>query len=443
VRTVRHFWPWLAEGMRQLPDTRFEPFVYYSREFLMWWGILLFALKLESRRQLDYLLRDLDTFVARNINRLAGTDMGHLPVHKTLSHFLGHVGSEPIAALRTRMIAHLIRKKVLDGLRLGKTLVVAADGTGMLVFKKRHCDSCITRRHNGKVYYFHPVLEAKIVGGGLALSACTEFIENEPGPDDADYEAIKQDCELKAFYRMAPKLKAAYPRTPLCIAGDSLLACGPVIAICRGYGWSFVLTLKPDAMPAVWTDVTSLLELCPENKLIKTLPDGTTRHYRWVNDVSYTDSNGREHTFNVIILRETIGEKTTTFAWITDFKITANSVDTIATKGGRKRWNIENQGFNTQKNSGLNMEHPYSHDHDILKSFYYLLQIAHIILQLVEKGSLLGALAREHNTTVVKLFGSLRNIVRCLLECLRCHRIPDDAYDPDRARRMQIRLDTS
>ena len=40
--------------------------------------------------------------------------------------------------------------------------------------------------------------------------------------------------------------------------------------------------------------------------------------------------------------------------------MTAQTVQEVATAGGRQRWCIENQGFNVQKNSGLNLEHAYS-----------------------------------------------------------------------------------
>src|SRR5260370_24563402 len=61
----------------------------------------------------------------------------------------------------------------------------------------------------------------------------------------------------------------------------------------------------------------------------------------------------------------------------------------MARKGGRYRWKIENEGFNRQKNSGLNLEHVYSNDPEKWKAYYYLLQIAFVITQLLERGSLL------------------------------------------------------
>ena len=46
---------------------------------------------------------------------------------------------------------------------------------------------------------------------------------------------------------------------------------------------------------------------------------------------------------------------------MTDLVVDRDTVVEVATKGGRQRWHIENQGFNTQKTSDLNLEHAYSH----------------------------------------------------------------------------------
>jgi hypothetical protein len=72
------------------------------------------------------------------------------------------------------------------------------------------------------------------------------------------------------------------------------------------------------------------------------------------------------------------------------------------------------------------------------------LQIAHLLLQLLEKGSLLRQLAQEQGKrTAVELFGSLKNMAQRLLEGLRYQRWPGEAFArPSRASR-QIRLDSS
>ncbi|UZH06099.1 hypothetical protein [Heyndrickxia coagulans] len=47
----------------------------------------------------------------------------------------------------------------------------------------------------------HHVLEAKLVVGDMVFSIASEFIENE------SENVSKQDCELKAFDRLAKKIK--------------------------------------------------------------------------------------------------------------------------------------------------------------------------------------------------------------------------------------------
>lgn len=446
IKTLRHFWPKLNDWADELPDTRFQPMIEYDTRFLLWWGLLLFGLKLGSRRQLDFQLRDLELKVLGNVNRLANTQQVSLPVHKTLDHFLGHVGSAALADLRTRCVRQLIRNKVLDDLRLEGEFVLATDGTGYLSFSERHCEHCLVQKHESKTIYFHPVLEAKIVHQiGLALSIGTEFIEN-PCPqrqspvaaDLGDYESIKQDCELKAFLRLAPQLKKDFPQTRFCIGGDSLFACGSVMSVCQDNHWSYVLTFKPGRTPALWADFQGLLKLSTQNRLAVQLAKGVRQVFGWVNDLSYTDSEGRTHQVHALLCEETVDGKTQTYSWLTNKRLSSQNVVAVATDGGRVRFKIENQGFNIQKNSGLNLEHAYSTGTDTLKSFYYLLQIAHLFTQMFEMGSLLGNLARRYGSTPVGLFGSLKNLAQRLLECFRYCQLDQQVFNP--TSRFQIRL---
>jgi hypothetical protein len=406
--------------------------------------LLLFLCKLGRLRQLDYELRDAETCVLANVNALAQTAQETLPVYGTLSHYLGHVGSAAVGGLRTRMVRQLIRNRVFDDDRLLGAFVVGADGTGHVSFRRRHCEHCLTQTHGETVVYFHQVLEAKLLTtSGLALSMASEFIDNRhmDSSPEASQEARKQDCELKAFARLAPQLKRDFPQTRLCLAGDALIACGPVLQICEAYHWRYVLTFKPGRLPAVWEEFQALLPLCPQQVHRVHKPDGRELEYRWVNGLSYQDDQDRTHTFDAIQCRQTHEDQTTTFAWITNFRVNIENVDAIAQQGGRNRWTIENAGFNSQKNGGYELEHVYGADEDLLRCFYYLLQIAHMILQLVEKGSLLRRVARRYGKTVVALFGSLRNIARRLLECLRYRLIPPEAFAAHP--RIQIRLDSS
>ena len=415
--------------------------IVYDPRFLCWWGLLLFCLKLGSRRQLDFQLSDLELEVLQNVNRLAQTQQDSLPVNKTLSHYLSHVGSAAFADLRTQCVRRLIRNKVLDFARLEGAFPVAVDGTGFLVFKEEHCSHCLVHNHQSGATYLHPVLEAKLVEpSGLALSLATEFIENtEQGqrPAFSDYEQVKQDCELKAFTRLAANLKKDFPQTRFCLGGDALYACGPVFEICQRSHWFYVLTFKAGRTPTLWEEFQKLLALDKANRLATKLPDQTKQEFGWVNDMEYRDDAGRLHTVHALSCQENGPKGKQTFAWVTNIRISQQNVCAIATQGGRVRSKIENQGFNIQKNSGLNLEHAYSTEPDVMKSFYYLLQIAHLFLQMFEKGSLLQQLAQKCKGTVMKTFGSLKNLACFLLDCFRHCRLQPQDFEPGSC---QIRL---
>ena len=447
VQTVRHFFPELNAWIDQIEDHRFPPLVVYHKRFLVWWGLSLFLFKLSSRRQLDYQLNTDGPEVLPNLNRLAGTEQESRPVNRTLEYFLGKNGSAPIAGLRQRMVCRLIRMKVLDEARLQGRFVVLIDGSGYLVFRSRHCDHCLTQRHGETTLYMHQVLEAKLLGpAGTVFSIATEFIDNRDAQDAAAgacQERVKQDCELKALRRLLASLRAEFPQLRICLNGDNLYGCGEGFQIAKDYKCDYIYVFKSGRTPALWQDFQGLLSLCPDRRVERTTPQGVRQVYRWIPGLRYTDSAGREWTFNAIECTETDpdGEQSQ-WSWVTSLEVSHPTVLEVATRGGRERWRVENEGFNTQKNSGLNLEHAYSHEN--WAAYYFLLQIAHMLLQLVEKGSLLRHLAQEQGKrTAVELFGSLKNMAQRLLESLRYRHWSDEVFDRAAGGAIQIRLDSS
>jgi len=293
----------------------------------------------------------------------------------------------------------------------------------------------MTVTHHGKTTYYHPVLEAKLVFfNGFVFSIMTEFIEN---PDE---HSTKQDCELKAFYRLAKRLKEAFLRLPICLSLDSLFDGGPTMTICEDYGWKFMIVNKKDDIPYITDEFEALSPLAPENRLrfYTGAQNKIKQDYRWINDISYVDSKNDEHAVGVLECLETKpnsdGElETTRFKWVTNFNLKSNKVIALANEGGRIRWKIENEGFNVQKNGGFNLEHAYTRDFTASKIFYFLLQIAHMIAQLTEKGSLF----RKAFPAGV---GSAKNIALRLLEAWRNLRLLAGQITKMLAVRRQIRF---
>ena len=226
-----------------------------------------------------------------------------------------------------------------------------------------------------KSLWYRMALEAKIVlGDDLVISFDTEFIENNA--EDAERqkkmsaEQIKQDCETKAFKRLAARMKKDFPRLPVILLCDSLYAGEPVFDICRDNKWNYIIRYKEGSIPSIMKEY----EAIPEKGR------GVIGKTEFVNEIGY-----KKHEVNVLKYEEKQVRKgetvTIKFQWLTDLKITKKNAFDMACIG-RKRWKIENEGFNTQKNLRYDLEHANSHDWNALKNHYLITQVADIFRQL-------------------------------------------------------------
>jgi hypothetical protein len=436
LKTVRHFFDGFAGLFGRVHDPRHPDFITYPLPAVAFAGVLMFLCRLGARRQINHMFRGNGSSAAK-FQALFGVET--CPHGDTANVLYSRLNPAQVQEVVTGMIERLIRKKILYRYRLlGHFHTIAIDGTGRLTFSERHCPHCLTSTHHGKTTYYHPVLEAKLVtANGFAFSVMTEFIEN-PGKNPT-----KQDCELKAFYRLAQRLKQRFPRLPICLLLDGLFAGGPTFALCEQYQWKYLIVLTEDDLPSVHEEFEALMPLAAENHLrfYPSVQPQTQQDLRWMNDISYVDSEKREHTLSVIECLETCTDskgtrKTTRFKWITNLRVKANNILILTNQGGRLRWKIENEGFNVQKNGGYALEHAYTKDPTAAKVFYYLLQVAHTLAQLMEKGSLF----RKAFPAGV---GSAKNIAFRLLEAWRNLYLPSEQLQPFLSARIQIRLDSS
>jgi len=436
--TIHHFFGDFNSLFSGVCDPRNPNKTTYSIAGLGFTGVMMYLCHLEARRQIRLLMHNeaaIETF--RTLFGVQG-----IPHGDTLNDAFCSVAPEQVQDVVCETIRRLVRSKVLYPYRvLNKYYVVAIDGTGMVTYSSRHCPHCLTKKmRNGKTLYYHNVLEAKLVTpNGFAFSLMTQFIEN-PAKNPS-----KQDCELKAFYRLAPRLKAAFPRLPILLVMDGLFAGGPVFKLCDKNDWKFMIVLTDDDLRSVNEEFEALSSLQLGNHL--TVVTGNNREirqaFRWVNEISYTDSNSEEHIIDCIECIETTSDEKgvethTRWKWTTNCRVTDRNVIALANDAGRNRWKIENEGFNTQKNGGYGLEHAYTADPNSAKVFYYLMQIAHMISQLLYKGSLLGKDGR-------KRLGSLKNLAFYILEAWRNAWLGKPAIEALHARSIQIRFcpDTS
>ena len=72
------------------------------------------------------------------------------------------------------------------------------------------------------------------------------------------------------------------------------------------------------------------------------------------------------------------------FSSITDFLLTPDSVWDIM-RGGRARWKIENETFNTLKNQGYHLEHNYGHGEQNLSVVLALMMMLAFLVDQVQQ----------------------------------------------------------
>lgn len=371
-RTLYHFFPGFEQALKDIPDKRQPNMIDYPLPALLKAGMLLFLFKLKSRCYYNDLRQEENW----SQNLLPFLHTSTVPHGDTIADALEKMEIADLEALRTQGLKSLLAKRALERFRLlDRYYMIAFDGTGLYTFQERHCPHCLTRTKKNKdgsesTIYYHSVLEAKLITSpGMAFSIGTEFIDN------SDPNASKQDCELKAFYRLLPRLRQDYPHLPLVLLLDGLFAGAPTFAICEKLHCHFIVTFKEGSIPSVETEFQSLLPLQPQNRLRRTCQkEGRTlkQALQWVNSIEYEG-----HSLDLLEQIETDGNKISRFKWLTDLSITQANCLALADEGGRCRWKIENQGFNIQKRGEFALEHAYSLHPMVWKLFYLLLQIVH------------------------------------------------------------------
>lgn len=430
AKTISHFFPSFNRWLTALPDSRQQGKVVYDKRFCIWSALAIFLLGLGSRRQYDN-----ETLVAAasklsslldNLNQLAHTQQEDTMHGDAINDYLITLPPKHLEAILPNMCARLIRMRALEYARFFGRYLIVIDATGTGSSHRPCCTSCLRQTQNGKTIYYHLVLEAKLITPqGMVFSIGTEFVENSnPG-------AKKQDCESAAVPRLMAKIKERFPRLPICMLFDGLYANQSVFALCKKYDWRWIISFKSGRLPTAFHEFMVLkATLCHEN-FEETHIDGRYQRLSWVHDLEHEG-----FTFNAFDCL-TYNEKgeVVYFAWCTDLPVNRDNVVPFANHGGRKRWTIENQGFNNQKNQEYNLEHAYSKNENARKNFYFILQIAHAFIQLLTHGLIKSA--------VKETIRSVKNLFRQMADSFRHHTISRQAADPSLLTPIQIRLDSS
>lgn len=367
IMVINQYFPELINKFNGLTDLRNQSYVKYQMKVIF--IVRLMGLMCEIK-SMQGMTRELNTENAiRNIAQICGLELEEIPHCDTINNVFEQVKVREIEEIRKYMINILIRGKIIKKyLVREKYYHIIIDGTGLATSRKKYNENCLVKNKtdkNGKEYqeYSTYVLEAKLVVGEMVFSIGSEFVENGETKEE------KQDCEIKAFKRIAEKIKKEYPRLKIIISGDALYACKPVIDICKEKGWKYIIRFKEGAIPSLYKEFETIVAKANES---------TKANYEYVTKLDY-----QEEKVNIIKYIEP--KKQTEFVYMTDLPITNKNIENSINLG-RKRWKIENEGFNIQKNGTFDIGHLYSKNQEAIKVHYLMIQIAHILRQLLEKG---------------------------------------------------------
>lgn len=397
MRILKAQLPQLLKRLNQIPDPRNPKKIKHSLTLLMLYGLLMFMFHLSSRRQAN---REMTNPQFKENLRLLFPELDDLPHADSLFRLLSSIDTDQIEQSLVELIKRLIAKKTFRRYLINNCYPIAIDGTQKMPFNALWCEQLLQRRiKKGKTsepmdddtdteqdehQYYVYVLEANLAfQNGMVIPLLSEFLEYEQG----DMENNKQDCEQRAFKRLAERLKAYFPRLPLLLLLDGLYANGPIMAQCHKHRWQFMIVLKDDSLSSVWEEFDSLLKLSPNNHY--SMNWGIRRQgFKWVNEIAYCyGPNGRNRmTLHVVVCDEVweavdknaeLVPKCSRHAWISSRPLNRNNLHERCNLGARHRWGIE-ACILVEKHQGYHYEHGFALDWQAMKGYHYLMRLAHL-----------------------------------------------------------------
>ena len=159
------------------------------------------------------------------------------------------------------------------------------------------------------------------------------------------------------------------------------------------------------------------MESGPTRVLTWQADDGTLHHYRWLENACLNETHA--HVWVTMVEYWEIPPKGSKaplrhFSWITDLSVTEATAP-ILVRGGRARWHIENETFNTLKNQGYEFEHNFGHGEENLSVvFALLMMLAFLIDQTMQLCDPLFAATLKHVGRKIRLWENVRAIFRYL-----------------------------
>ncbi len=361
-------------------------------------GLAVFGLKCPSL--LDYDNKRSNEVVAKNLYDLY--QVASPPSDTYLRERLDEVNPMNLRPAFKKIFAHFQRGKGLEEFEyIDGHVIISGDGTGHFSSSKISCCHCCKKEHsNGRVTYYHQMFGACVVHPDKksVIPLCPEAILNQDG-------ASKNDCERNACKRFLENFRREHPHLKAILVGDGLSSTGPYIQMIQEYNLKYILGAKPGDHLFLFEQLE--LNEGSEYHEIRT-EDNYYHQFYFINGVSLNKSHEKVKV-NLLEYRQTDAKgKETSFSWVTNIKLLKENVMKIA-RGGRARWKIENETFNTLKNFGYNLEHNYGHGKQYLcTNLCMLMMLAFLLDQIQEICCKLYKKCRVHLRTYRSLWEHMR-----------------------------------
>lgn len=396
LKVMRTQLPVLLARLGKITDPRNPKKLKHQLTLMLVYGILIFVYHMSSRREAN---RTMTRPMFTDNLRLLFPELDKLPHLDTLGRLLSSIDDDvsEIEQTHVELIRRLIRKKKFHRYLVQECYPIAIDASGKLsryeLLSEQWQQREVGKGDSAKTQYYVSVLEANLAfHNGMVIPLLSEFLDYTQGDTSND----KQDCEQRAFHRLAARLKHEFPRLPIIVLLDGLYPNGPIMATCNKYNWQFMIVLQDDSLPSVWEEYYGLLKLEPGNCYQRAW--GQRRQsFQWINDIEYCygPNERKSLTLHVVTCSEKWEEiddnantvlKTSRHAWISSKPLKKSNLHQRCNLAARFRWGIE-AGFLVEKHHGYQYQHCFSHNWNVMRGFHFLMRIGHMFNVLAQFSS--------------------------------------------------------
>ena len=393
----------VRDRFKTIPDNRTKPSISLLDALLS--GFALFHLKCPSLLAFER-ERKCNAF---NLQALFG--IKKIPCDTRMREILDEVAPSYLRPAFTDIFRCLQRGKCLERfVYFQGHYLLACDGTTHFSSHKIHCKHCLQKcSRNGVVSYYHQMLGMVLVHPDLreVVPFCPEPIIQQDGTD-------KGDGERSAAVRAFAHFRAEHPKLRVIVVEDALSAEGPHIQTLKSHDFRFILSVKPGKQVTLFKQFEQA-ELDGEVEVLTLVdPDGTLHHYRWLTDAALNKKYAHERV-GMLEYWEIGRQETRHFSWITDLKLDEQTAPIIA-RGGRARWKIENETFNTLKNRDYAFEHNFGHGENHLGTLFAIMMM---LVFLVDQAQQIGDTLFQ---SLWEKMGSKRRLWKRILSLFECFR---------------------